>query len=237
MASAITLVSNALDEYRERQKKVIQEQKELEDELANEAITNGETLDSDNAALNEQIEKYKELKKSLMEEQHTLSEQISLKSEIYDIQKDIVDKYGEQASGVDLVNGKLDDEIEKLNEIAKKNAQAYLDNNSASIKSSETALSKDYYSNNKDAGDWIQLELESFNKAEDIANAIGASEVGTNTGGFTNWLGDIFTKYEDYAFKFSGTAEEVRDSLENALNLLEDEDWTFQFNLTEEGIS
>ena len=237
VASAITLVSNALDEYRERQKKVIQEQKELEEELANEAITNGETLDSDNAALNEQIEKYKELKKSLMEEQHTLSEQISLKSEIYDIQKDIVDKYGEQASGVDLVNGKLDDEIEKLNEIAKKNAQTYLDNNSASIKSSETALSKDYYSNNKDAGDWIQLELESFNKAEDIANAIGASEVGTNTGGFTNWLGDIFTKYEDYAFKFSGTAEEVRDSLENALNLLEDEDWTSQFNLTEEDIS
>lgn len=232
-AAAITIITGLLDEYTERQQKALQEQRELESELADEALTNGDTLDSDNASLDEQINKYKELKKSLTEEQHTLSEQITLKGQIYDIQKDIVDKYGEQASGIDLVNGKLDEEIEKLTEIEKKNAQKYLDDNSAAIASSKSALKRDYYGDNKDAGDWIQLELASWDKAKVVQEAIGADWAGTNTGGFTNWLGDIFTKYEDYAFKFEGTAEEVKESLENSLLLLDDENWTSQFDLTE----
>ena len=232
-AAAITIITGLLDEYTERQQKALQEQRELESELADEALANGDTLDSDNASLDEQINKYKELKKSLTEEQHTLSEQIALKGQIYDIQKDIVDKYGEQASGIDLVNGKLDEEINKLTEIEKKNAQKYLDDNSAAIASSKSALKRDYYGDNKDAGDWIQLELASWDKAKVVQEAIGADWAGTNTGGFTNWLGDIFTKYEDYAFKFEGTAEEVKESLENSLLLLDDENWTSQFDLTE----
>ena len=236
LALAITFLIGRLDEYSERQKKLYQDQLDLESEKADKALTNSNTLEDDNATLEEQINKYKELKKSLMEEKHTLSEQITLKGQIYDIQKSIVDKYGEQASGLDLVNGKLDTEIEKLTEIERINAKTYLEENSASIASSESALTRDYYSGNKQSGDWPTIQLKSFKRASQVGKAIAADLYGEYIEGFSDFVGNIFTQYEDYAFKFSGTAEEVRASLERSLELLNNEAWISQFDLTEDEI-
>ena len=236
VALAITAAITAIDAYREHQMKMAEEARELEKSLASSASNSYDTYKNNKDSLSDQIQKYKDLKNSLENEQHTLSEQLTIKSEIYGIQKDIVDKYGEQAKGVDLVNGKLSDQLEILGEINVSNAKKWLEDNSAAIKSSKTALSRGYYGDNKNTGNWLEMSLSSGDVAHSIGEAIGADEYGYITGGFVNFLGDILTTYENYGFKFEGTAEEIRQKLENALTLLEDANWTSQFDLTKEEI-
>lgn len=241
LSLVITAVIGAMDAYAEHQRKILEQARELEATNATEAKTSYDKYKSDSESLDEQITKYKELKKSLTEEQHTLSEQIEIKGQIYDIQKDIVDKYGEQASGVDLVNGKLEDQLGILGEINTKNAENWLKENSAKIQSSKTALSRQYMDNNKE--DWLPIGLTNGSAAESMGEMIGADEYGRITGGFTKWLQTVGSEivtlgdsYREYGFKFKGTAEEVRQELEYALKLLDDKNWTSQFDLKEQDI-
>ena len=82
--------------------------------------------DESNTSLNEQISKYKELKSQLDSGTLTPDEEYSTRQQILDIQSQITSQYGEQAEGVNLVNGALDDQIAKLQQIAAENAKTTL---------------------------------------------------------------------------------------------------------------
>lgn len=82
--------------------------------------------DESNTSLNEQISKYKELKSQLDSGTLTPDEEYSTRQQILDIQSQITSQYGEQAEGVNLVNGALDDQIAKLQQIADENAKTTL---------------------------------------------------------------------------------------------------------------
>lgn len=73
-------------------------------------------------AIQEQTNKIKELQKVVENEKSTSGELYDARSDLLDIQREIIDTYGKQAEGIDLVNGKLDEEIEKLDEVEMKQA-------------------------------------------------------------------------------------------------------------------
>lgn len=83
-------------------------------EAADEARNKAEETKAENQQLDELIAKYKELAES----ENSGSPEVI--AEIRDIQKDIADMVGKQAENLDLVNGKLDEEIKKLNDIQNK---------------------------------------------------------------------------------------------------------------------
>ena len=64
-----------------------------------------------------QIDKIKELQKVVEDETSTSNELYDARSDLLDIQRDIINTYGEQAKGIDLVNGKLEEEIKDLDEL------------------------------------------------------------------------------------------------------------------------
>ena len=64
-----------------------------------------------------QIDKIRELQKVVEDETSTSNELYDARSDLLDIQRDIVNTYGEQAKGIDLVNGKLEEEIKDLDEL------------------------------------------------------------------------------------------------------------------------
>ena len=64
-----------------------------------------------------QIDKIRELQKVVEDETSTSNELYDARSDLLDIQRDIVNTYGEQARGIDLVNGKLEEEIKDLDEL------------------------------------------------------------------------------------------------------------------------
>lgn len=88
------------------------EASEAADELKSKSMEEAQAAREEVQTLDELIAKYKELAKSDTQDSGT-------REEIKGIQSEIVDLVGQQASNLDLVNGKLDDEIEKLNQIKK----------------------------------------------------------------------------------------------------------------------
>ena len=78
------------------------------------------------ASLNAQIEKYKELTASLKQGSLSASETCSVKEQLLDIQQSLVDVYGEEASKIDLVNGKYETQIGLLEMLSKQDASDYV---------------------------------------------------------------------------------------------------------------
>lgn len=89
-------------------------------EEADEAKRLTEEYKSENQQLNELISKYKELAES------ENSDTPEIKKEIYDIQASITEMVGQQAENLDLVNGKLDEELEKLKDIEETSFKDYI---------------------------------------------------------------------------------------------------------------
>ena len=132
LSFAIQAVVSGLDNlihYAERASEAADELKEKNMEEAKAAQEEVEKLD-------ELIAKYKELAESENQDSST-------RNEIKEIQSDIVDLVGAQARNIDLVNGKLDEQYEKLlairEEEAKKAVQSSVSGYSSAIDSANKA--------------------------------------------------------------------------------------------------
>ena len=99
--------------------------------------------DESNTSLNEQISKYKELKSQLDSGTLTPSEEYSTRQQILDIQTQITSQYGEQAEGVNLVNGSLEQQLALLQQIAAENALTELNKNMDSYKNVAQQMEKE----------------------------------------------------------------------------------------------
>lgn len=104
-------------------------------------------LEKKNKSLDDNIQKVQELKESLASGTLTEQEAYNTKSQLLDIQSQLSDSYGEQADGIDLVNGKLDDQIEKMHQLEQQDAKDWLndsDHETAYKKAKKEMTKNDY---------------------------------------------------------------------------------------------
>lgn len=87
----------------------------------------------ENSSIDQSIFKYKELKEKLNDTSISASEIKSIKEELLGVQDDLVEKYGNEALQIDLVNGKYDEQIAKLEKLSKLKAQEYVAENYSNI--------------------------------------------------------------------------------------------------------
>lgn len=92
------------------------------------------------ASLDDTISRYKELNNQLTATSVTSEEYAHIRAGLSSLQDDLVTKYGEEASAIDIVNGKYDDQIKKLDALGRKKAQDYLDENIGNIYSDKNFL-------------------------------------------------------------------------------------------------
>ena len=165
-----------------------------------------------NSSLNEQIEKYKELKSQLDSGTLTPDEEYSTRQQILDIQSQITSQYGAQADGISLVNGKLDEQLLKLQQIAAENAQTELNK------------SQDDYNNVVK-----QMEKDRLYTLSDTAFGTGASK---NDSGVGRAIYDIAKEFEDaglsiqdngngeglYTIQFEGDASQADTTITEFMN-------------------
>ena len=119
------------------------------DQLVNHAKRASEAADEAFSDTNEKVQKNEEEAKSLDEliskyKELKTSENLDVdgRKEIKEIQNDIADLVGVQASNLDLVNGKLDDELSKLNKISKKEAKRAYETATSNYTKSKNATKK-----------------------------------------------------------------------------------------------
>jgi len=104
-------------------------------ELTNAHKEEQETLDG-------QIAKYKELKTKLDNENLSVDESRSIKEQLLEIQESLIGLYGEEASNLDLVNGKYREQLGLLGQLTKEKATEYVIENRDTFEDAKKALNK-----------------------------------------------------------------------------------------------
>ena len=84
-------------------------------------------------SLDDSRQSYEELAQKMQNANLTTDEVKSNKEELSKIQQDLIDKFGLEAEGIDLVNGKYDEQIKKLDQIERQKAKDYVAENDGNI--------------------------------------------------------------------------------------------------------
>ena len=94
------------------------------------------------SSLDEQIEKYKELKKELDSGNLSVNESRSIKEQLLEIQKNLIESYGDEVSNIDLVNGKYKEQLGLLSALSKEKASTYVKENRSAYEDARKELEK-----------------------------------------------------------------------------------------------
>lgn len=92
--------------------------------------------------IDDSIAKYKELSEKLNDSSLSTSEVKSIKEQLLSVQDQLNKKYGAEATQIDLVNGKYDEQIKKLDALAKKKASDYVAENYKDIQADQKYVSE-----------------------------------------------------------------------------------------------
>ena len=187
---------------------------EIRDEAvssAEELKANVETFVEETDAIDELVQKYKEIHLSVTDINES-------KEELIQIQTDLIDKFGGEASGIDLVNGKYEDQIDVIERLSQAKYDEWKRENATAISRAQQVSEFDVQaSDNRELinfwGDWADSRLAHQNELQASLYTIkGLSndikDIASNIEGveeFDNILHtDIF---------LSGRLEEARDQL------------------------
>lgn len=92
--------------------------------------------------IDDSIAKYKELSEKLNDSSLSTSEVKSIKEQLLSVQNQLNEKYGAEATQIDLVNGKYDEQIKKLDALTKKKASDYVSKNYKDIQADQKYVSE-----------------------------------------------------------------------------------------------
>ena len=129
ISKGIELVVKGIDNLIHHSEK----EKEKLKEIRQQTHESVEAYKQEQADLDSTIEKYKDLNEQLTNASLTTEEYNSIKEQLSSLQDDLVSKYGQEASAIDIVNGKYDEQIKKLDAISRKKAQDFVNTNFSNI--------------------------------------------------------------------------------------------------------
>lgn len=138
---------------------------QAEEKARDAAIDSSKELSQQTSDLDGYKSKISDLKKSL--DSGTLSEQESYQArkDLLDVQDELIDKYGAEVEGVDLLNGSLETQIALLDELSNKKANTWLNENAEAIKKAQQEMSEDKYQRITQA----QISTDSANRMKELA--------------------------------------------------------------------
>lgn len=116
-------------------------------ELAEAGAEAAESYKNEAESLQELIDKYESLSKQLDNDNLSDKERYTIRNNILEVQKEVVNQYGEEAKRLDLVNGKLLEQKKILQDLAASEADDYLTKNYEEIDNAVKVLTKTHNNN------------------------------------------------------------------------------------------
>lgn len=113
-----------------------------EEEARQKAIELANSYKEQQNSLDSQIEKYRELKTQLDAGNLSTNETRSIKEQLLEIQKSLIESYGNEAANIDLVNGKYEEQTGLLSELSKQKATDFIAENMDVFEDASKALNK-----------------------------------------------------------------------------------------------
>lgn len=178
-----------------------------QEDLRQATLEAGSALDKQSAAINDYKTQISSLKESL--DKGNLSEQESydVRKQLISIQDELVEKYGDEAAGIDLVNGKYQEQLDILNGIADQKAKDYLNEHNESI---NTAQEKMLEKLNMQPGGFFEVSDTQAEKLQEIAAKYADR-------GLSIFAGDSSlsdgTNLKDITFNIKANATDAKDVL------------------------
>lgn len=121
---------------------VWQSYKQSVEDAVNSASTAGQKFSENTSSLNEQISKVEELRESIASGVLSEEEAYNAKSQLLDIQKQLASTYGESASSIDLVNGKMEEQIALMQQLQVEDAKKTLNENKTGFDKIKSEMTK-----------------------------------------------------------------------------------------------
>lgn len=173
----------------------------------------GQKFSENTSSLQDNIAKVQELRSQLASGTLSESEAYQAKSDLLSIQNQLSDSYGSQAQGIDLVNGKLDEQIAKMQSLAQEEAKKYLNEEKSGIDKAQSEMNKKRGYNLGTFSNWDIRSKDTKNtleKVKDIADQIKGIDFGTDERG------------QGAIFKFTGKAENAEESINSFMDKVRD---------------
>ena len=121
---------------------VWQSYKQSVEDAVNSASTAGQKFSENTSSLNEQISKVEELRESIASGVLSDEEAYNAKSQLLDIQNQLSSTYGESASSIDLVNGKMEEQIALMQQLQVEDAKKTLNENKTGFDKIKSEMTK-----------------------------------------------------------------------------------------------
>lgn len=116
---------------------------ERQENLRQAALEAGSALNEQTSSINNYKEQISSLRESLDEGNLSEQEAYEARRQLISIQDELVDKFGAEADGIDLVNGKYQEQLDILDGISDAKANAYLTENYDKIKEAQQEMMKE----------------------------------------------------------------------------------------------
>lgn len=180
---------------------------EHQEDLRQATLEAGSALDKQSAAINDYKTQISSLKESLDEGNLSEQEAYDARKQLISIQDELVEKYGDEAAGIDLVNGKYQEQLDILNGIADQKAKDYLNEHNESINTAQEKMLEEL---NMQPGGFFEVSDTQAEKLQEIAAKYADR-------GLSIFAGDSSlsdgTNLKDITFNIKANATDAKDVL------------------------
>lgn len=180
---------------------------ERQENLRQAALEAGSALDKQSATINDYKTQISSLKESLDKGNLSEQEAYDTRKQLISVQDELVDKYGSEAAGIDLVNGKYQEQLDILNGIADQKAKDYLNEHNESINTAQEKMLEEL---NIQPGGFFEVSDTRAEKLQEIAAKYADR-------GLSIFAGDSSlsdgTNLKDITFNIKANATDAKDVL------------------------
>lgn len=178
-----------------------------QEDLRQATLEAGSALDKQSAAINDYKTQISSLKESLDKGNLSEQEAYDTRKQLISIQDELVEKYGDEAAGIDLVNGKYQEQLDILNGIADQKAKDYLNEHNESINTAQEKMLEEL---NMQPGGFFEVSDTQAEKLQEIAAKYADR-------GLSIFAGDSSlsdgTNLKDITFNIKANATDAKDVL------------------------
>lgn len=147
------------------------------EEAVSSAKSAGNTWEENTTSIQDNISRIQELRTALASGTLTEQEAADAKSELLSIQESLSESYGNQVSGIDLINGSLTEQIALLDQVNEKQSQNFLNENKKGIDKAQKEMEKNrhtylgrFYDNGSEESEAIKKSIKKLQETygEDV---------------------------------------------------------------------
>lgn len=188
--------------------------REKMDALAAQAGSEGQKLQETTTSLDEYRDKIIDLRTQLASGTLTDGEAYTAKAQLLAIQQQLTASYGDQAAGIDLVNGRLSEQIGLVDRLSASEAQKYLNENETGIEEATKQMEKTR-----------SYSLGNFTRpiSDDQKDALEKkmSEISDKYGGVFDEV--LNQNASGYTIEFTGDVSQAKDAINELMTYMRSE--------------